>query len=89
MCLTVARLDTNVPRMDSTPQARIAEAVRELMETQGVSQLALSEATGIPRATLIRRLNGHASFTVAELADVAAQLGVRPSQLLQDAEAVA
>lgn len=75
--------------MDSTPQTRIAEAVRELMEEQGVTQLGLAEATGIPRVTLIRRLNGHQSFTVNELASVAAHLGVLPSQLLRDAEAVA
>lgn len=89
MCLTDVHTDTTVLRMDTPSTPQIAEAVRELMEAQGVSQLRLSELTGIPRATLIRRLNGQNSFTVSELASVAVNLGVRPSQILEDAEAAA
>lgn len=75
--------------MDSTSTSRIADAVRELMTEQGVSTLELSEATGIARATLIRRLTGHSSFTVSELTSVAAHLGTRLSHLIEQGEAVA
>ncbi len=51
-----------------------AAQVRQAMADQQLSQVALAEATGIPRVTLIRRLNGQAPFTVTELAAVAAEL---------------
>jgi transcriptional regulator with XRE-family HTH domain len=63
----------------------VADAIKQEMERQGVSQLALSNATGIPRVTLIRRLNGDAFFTIAELAAIASHLGVRASDLIGDA----
>lgn len=68
--------------MESTGTARVAEAVRSRMTEQNVSQVSLSEATGIPRATLIRRLQGHSPFTVAELVAIANHLGVTASDLL-------
>ncbi len=66
----------------STPTTRVAEAVREAVAARGISQIALSEATGIPRVTLIRRLNGHSPFTIAELAAIAEHLGVTVSDLV-------
>jgi len=64
------------------PTVRIAEQVRQAMADQQLSQVALAEATGIPRVTLIRRLNGQAPFTVTELAAVAAELGMTPADFL-------
>ena len=59
-----------------------AAQVRQAMADQQLSQVALAEATGIPRVTLIRRLNGQAPFTVTELAAVAAELGMTPADFL-------
>lgn len=65
----------------------VANAVVEAMEERGKSQLALSEATGIPRTTLLRRLAGLSPFTVSELEAIAGYLGVSASDLVQRAEA--
>jgi transcriptional regulator with XRE-family HTH domain len=67
---------------DSTATERVAQTVRDAMSAQNVSQLALSNATGIPRVTLIRRLSGRSPFTIAELAVVAEALGVQTSELV-------
>lgn len=59
------------------------------MDEQGVTQLGLSESTGIARATLLRRLNGHASFTIGELDAIATHLGVTLSDLTAETEPAA
>lgn len=63
----------------------VAAVVRRVMDEKGVTQLGLSEATFIPRATLIRRLQGRSPFTVTELAAIAAVLDVELADLLRDA----
>lgn len=69
--------------MDNSPRtAAIAANVVEAMKTREVSQNKLAETTGIPRATLIRRLNAVTSFTVAELTAIAAVLDVELIDLL-------
>jgi transcriptional regulator with XRE-family HTH domain len=73
--------------MESPSTHAVASAVRKAMVDRGVSQLELSNATMIPRATLIRRLHGAQPFTVPELTAVAAYLGVRASALLDEAVA--
>lgn len=60
----------------TTATARVAEAVRKAAADRGVSQLALSNATGIPRVTLIRKLRGQSPFTVPELAAIADEFGM-------------
>lgn len=60
-------MGTTVPDM-STKTARLAaERVRGLMVAAGESEKSLAERTGIPRATLGRRLTGNSPFTVSEL----------------------
>lgn len=65
-----------------TGASQVAEAVRRAMEQRGVSQLGLAEATLIPRATLIRRLQGVTPFTITELALIASHLDMQVSDLL-------
>jgi len=53
--------------------AAIAQVVEDLRTAAGTPEAQLSEATGIPRATLQRRLKG-SPFTVTELDAVATAL---------------
>ena len=65
--------------MDNKPSTsgHAAVAVAEAMEQVGMSRLALAEASGIPAATLYRRLRGYApGFTLDELGRIADALGV-------------
>lgn len=68
MVTTVAHMDNN----DVTHQ--VATAVRERITGRGETQLRVAEVTGIPRATLMRRLSGAVPFDVDELARLAAAL---------------
>lgn len=70
-------------------KSSVAVAVTEAMRAAGQTQLALSDHTGIPRTTLIRRLNGHSAFTVDELWAIAGFLNVEPASLLPEPSAVA
>ena len=82
--LTAAQTGSSVARMDSTTyQAAVALNVRAALEASGRSTLSVAEATGIPRATLLRRIAGHSSFTVVELASIAHLLGIEPTDLMQ------
>lgn len=56
--------------------SRVAEAVREAITSSGVTIVWLCDITGIPRTTLVRRLGGHAPFSVAELDAIASALRV-------------
>lgn len=79
VCLVFVQMDTYVVHVDNspvTPGARVADAVKAAMQARTVTQLGLAEATGIPRSTLIRRLNAHSSFTIEELVRIAEHLGV-------------
>lgn len=61
---------------------QVAARVQKAMESAGVSQLRLSEETGIARATLIRRLAGRSPFRVDELEAIAAVLECSAASLL-------
>lgn len=63
-----------------------ARAVVSECEAQGVDPEALAEATGIPRATLRRRLSGAAPFLVAEAAALSDVLGVSLAEMARRAE---
>lgn len=63
----------------------VADRVVAAMETKGATRLGISEATGIPRTTLLRRLSGASSFTVAELDAIARALEVPVRDLIGDA----
>jgi transcriptional regulator with XRE-family HTH domain len=68
--------------MDARPYPQIvAEAVKQAMTAANHTEASLSEASGIPRVTLRRRLLGVTPFTVAELAAIAAALGVSVEDL--------
>ena len=64
--------------MDMTTEVarQVAAGVVRVMQDKSISEVQLSEQTGIPRTTLKRRLSGHSAFNVAELAAIATVLGV-------------
>jgi transcriptional regulator with XRE-family HTH domain len=66
---------------------RVAQRVQAEMEAAGVTQLRLSEESGIPRATLIRRLRGQSSFNIDEVELIAKALGCSLRSLLLGDEA--
>ncbi len=70
---------------DST-SSRICGVVRQLLADAGVSQKRASEVTGIPRATLLRRLSGVTPFQTSELVALAALLNVNVSDIVIAAE---
>lgn len=57
----------------------VAGNVRGLMLAAGENPTSLARNTGIPRVTLLRRLNGQVPFSVDELEAVGRYLGVNPS----------
>jgi transcriptional regulator with XRE-family HTH domain len=67
----------------------IAAIVRTKLDARGHNQSFTAAATGIPRVTLIRRLNGQTPFTTTELLAVASVLNTTPSDILREAEASA
>lgn len=68
-----------------SPQA-LAETVVAEMHRAGLVQRTLSEETGIPLATLNRRLKGYTPFLVTELDAIARTLGTTGSSLMARAE---
>jgi transcriptional regulator with XRE-family HTH domain len=80
-------MDMYVVRMETTTYAaQVAKAVTAAIEAAGQTQLGISEATSIPRTTLIRRLSGATPFTVAELDAIADALGVSVTAFLTSDE---
>ena len=62
----------------------IADRVRAAMERAGVSEVALADATAIPRSTLRRRLSGRSDWLTGELVALCEPLGVSLLDLLAD-----
>lgn len=61
----------------SVTAGTVAEVVRSAMKDAGISQRELADRTGLPLATLLRRLSGQArSFTVGELFAIAEAVDV-------------
>lgn len=56
-----------------------AAAVQSAISASGKTKLSISEHTGIPYATLNRKLAGKSEFTFAELFLLAEDLGVNPA----------
>lgn len=78
---------SDMGKTTSTAQAT-AEVIREAVEeVAGRTFIALVEATGIPRATLYRKLDGHGEFTLGELVKIATYLETTPGALISLAEA--
>lgn len=64
----------------------LADTVTAAIKAQGRSVLDLANSTGMHHMTLTRRLRGYTSFTVDELAAVAAELGLTLPELFATAE---
>lgn len=60
----------------SGPTARVTANIADRMTRAGISQNRLAEITGIPRATLARRLNGSTPLTIDELGAIADALDI-------------
>ena len=78
--------------MDITKHVEaVAEIINDELTSRGMAVIALAEKSGIPRTTLMRRLEYPNSypFTVAELAQISDVFGSRLSTIIQRAEALA
>lgn len=69
--------------------ANIAGGVREAMTSGGITHRELSEKSGIPLATLHRRLTATTPFTMTEIKAVSIALGLDVSDLLRQSETAA
>lgn len=72
----------------TAPDFEISRVVAELLDQAGVSHKKASEVTGIPRSTLLRRLNG-SSFQILELRALAELLGTSVTEIVRRAEGYA
>jgi predicted transcriptional regulator len=61
----------------------VAERVDSEIKSRGVTVVWLCQDTGIPRATMLRRLSGHTAFNINELERIAASLRVTVADLVQ------
>lgn len=62
--------------MVTSPDSQIADKISIHQKNLGISDVALAEATGIPRSTLRTKIKNGDMFTVSELRRVSAALGV-------------
>ncbi|MGV3564209.1 MAG: helix-turn-helix domain-containing protein [Nocardioides sp.] len=65
---------------------RLAAVVSTAIQDAKRSQRSIAEETGIPIATLSRRLTGHSPFTIPEVAAIADAIGVSVIELVLRAE---
>lgn len=72
---------------DITAAQRVAAVVAEQIKDSGVTVVWLCERTGIPRSTLLRRLQGAVPFDVNELDLIASALRVDIFDLIFNAAA--
>lgn len=63
--------------------AHLAQSLRRLREARGLTQVQLSQASGVPRPTLANLESGSANPTLAVLSRVAAALSVPIEELVQ------
>ena len=72
-----------MPKDTISPQLRrLGSRIRELREKQGLTQVALSRASGVHRVYLSGIERGIRNLTVLHLLSIAKALKVRPSTLL-------
>lgn len=74
--------------MENEPH--LARRVHETITRHNISRNEMSKQSGIPYATLTRKLQGHSDFTVKELGKIAKVLGLTigdliPSEILEAA----
>lgn len=60
---------------------RVAAAVAAAITEAGITYQAVAKGTGIPPATLHRKLNEHAAFNVRELEQIAMYLSIEVERL--------
>ncbi|GAB6938329.1 helix-turn-helix domain-containing protein [Isoptericola variabilis] len=65
----------------------LPEVLEELRRKANITQETLAEATGIPKATLQRRLGPYDQIRFKELARIAQFFGKKPSEISAIAEA--
>lgn len=78
--------------MDITKHVEaVAQVINEELSDRGIAVATVAQKSGIPRTTLMRRLEHPTSypFTVAELAQISDVFGTRLSVIIQRAEALA
>src|SRR5215472_15284932 len=73
----------------SNVQSRLAENVRQLRETRGLTQQQMADLAGIPRATWTNLESGSANPTLTVLARVAQTLQVSLEELISPPRATA
>jgi hypothetical protein len=61
----------------------LAKRVSKARKQAEYPVLRLSTATGIPKSTLKRKLDGYSDFTIPELQALSQQLGVKCSEWLE------
>lgn len=91
MGITLVRMhtDTDETAIEAAAAAarlNIARAVNARLQTAGIAQRKVSEATGIPMTSLVRRLTGRAPFDIDQLARIARLLDVSVAALITYAE---
>ena len=70
------------------PGSGVADRVRDAIDHAAISRRVIADRVGIAPATLSRKLQGHRRFNGEELALLAHELDVMPSQLIGDSQAV-
>lgn len=86
----MSHLGRNVSHMDHqpTPEAEsraLAAVVKRHLDAAGISLRSASESTGIPKATLSRRLGGQTPLVYTELVMLATVLGATVKDLADEA----
>ncbi|MBT8161048.1 MULTISPECIES: helix-turn-helix domain-containing protein [Arthrobacter] len=71
-------MGTNIAEIVSATNRNIALGIVEKNTNRNV----LAKASGIPRTTFDRKLDGHADFTLKELGQIAQALGLHLGQIL-------
>lgn len=71
------------------PRTATARKVASAIEAAKLTRQQVSDLTGIPKTTLLRKLRGHSSFTICEIASVAKAVGVKPAALISFEEVAA
>lgn len=71
--------------MERTLTKQIADCVAAAIHRSGKSQSAVALATGIPKTTLGRKINGHTDFTMTELVSIAFFLDTTIAELTPSA----
>lgn len=67
--------------MENAPPP-LGSSITETITRHGITRHALSQQAGIPYTTLTRKLEGHADFTIRELGNIAATLGITLGELI-------